>query len=384
MKQRMRSLVLALVMVLSLLPVPALAAESGWLIPRMRDYPAFTDTIGSICEEAAATCCQAGLMDGVDSRHFFPSNGLSSAQIIVISARLHRLLSGGTLEYFDPISLKGPDWWTPYDGYLREQIPELAEDQTYQSLRESPVYPCYRYEFLHLLSAVLADTGTTLAQVNDVNVIPDCCDQEIIQFYRWGILGGKDQYGTLYGMNSLSRAAAAAMLARLIDPAQRLTLDLTQMELCRELLDIAPETVLMTVSGQEITAEEFMPTLVSTISAYNHSRFSSFVLDMNGGNEIDEAVKELCRQVLRETLAEEQGLNIAPSDTHWFPGYHGLTVKGQAWEDYHYRLQKAFPGDSNFPEDRLPQPEYTEAWESLNFDHFSQKVWPLPYWGGHF
>ena len=104
-KCRVFSALLALVMLLPLLPVSALAAEGeDWLIPPMREYRAFTDTPGTICEEAAATCCRAGLMDGVDSKHFLPSSGLSHAQIIVISARLHRLLTGGTLDYFEPIS----------------------------------------------------------------------------------------------------------------------------------------------------------------------------------------------------------------------------------------------------------------------------------------
>ena len=113
-KCRVLAALLALVMLLTLLPASALAAESeDWLIPPMRAYRDFTDTSGTICEEAAATYCRAGLMDGVDSRHFLPSSGLSHAQVIVISARLHRLLTGGTLDDFEAISLKGADWWTP-------------------------------------------------------------------------------------------------------------------------------------------------------------------------------------------------------------------------------------------------------------------------------
>ena len=121
--KRLLTLCLTLVMLLSTLPFASAAEGDDWLIPRMRDYAAFTDTAGTICEEAADICCKAGLMDGVDSRHFLPQSGLTHAQIIVISARFHRLLSGGTLDYFEPISLTGADWWTPYDGYLRQDDP---------------------------------------------------------------------------------------------------------------------------------------------------------------------------------------------------------------------------------------------------------------------
>lgn len=80
------------------------------------------------------------------------------------------------------------------------------------------------------------------------------------------MLSGKDEYGTLEGSASLSRAAAAAMLARLIDPAQRLTLDLKPLDLCRNLLGAEPETVILTIGGQDITVEQFAPTIVSTCS----------------------------------------------------------------------------------------------------------------------
>ena len=382
------SLLLALVMILTVFPSTALAMEEDpWLVPKMRGYTAFTDTAGTICEQAARTCCEAGLMDGVDSRHFLPSSGLSHAQIIVISARLHRLLSGGTLEYFEPISLKGADWWTPYDGYLWEQLPALAEDNSYQGMRETPTDACYRYEFFHLLAAVLAETGTTLPERNQVQAVPDCADWEILQFYRWGVLSGKDTYGTLCGSDALSRAAAAAMLARLIDPAQRLTLELKPLELCRELLDVDPETVLMTISGQDITAEEFMPTLVSAVSSYNHSHFAAMMLEMNGRTTLDEALDTICRQVLCETLAEELQLDVAPvNEDDYLTGYQGLTAHGQAWDAYHRRLSASVSEtlQSDFPTDRIPQPKFTEIWDTLPFSELYWKVMALPYWGGHF
>ena len=156
----------ALFLTLSLLlcTLPATAAEGDdWLVPRMRGSTAFTDTAGTICETAADICCKAGLMDGVDSRHFYPESGLTHAQIIVISARLHCLLSGGTLEYFEPISLTGADWWTPYDGYLRQEIPSLAAEDPYVSMVQSPTRSCYRGDFLELLSACLLYTSISSA-----------------------------------------------------------------------------------------------------------------------------------------------------------------------------------------------------------------------------
>lgn len=131
---------------------------------------------------------------------------------------------------------------------------------------------------LPLLSAVLTERNTVLA-------VPDCCDQEI--------LARKDAYGTLDGDAWLTRGAAAAMLSRVIDPAQRLTIDLMPLELCRGLLEIDPAAVLMTVVGRQITADQFMPTLTETLFEYNHSHFASIGLEISGKTEADMALARI-------------------------------------------------------------------------------------------
>lgn len=377
--------ILAVLLAALMLSLPAAAAEADWLIPPIRDYAPFTDTAGTICEEAAGICCRVGLMDGVDSRHFYPTSGLTHAQIIVVSARLHRLLSGGSLEYFESISLTGADWWKPYDGYLREMLPALAQDSVYTAAVEAPTIGCSRGTFLTLLSAVLTGTGTTLPEINDVSAVPDCQDPAWMAFYRWGVLGGKDAYGTLEANAPLSRAAAAAMLARLIDPDQRLTLTLQPLDLCQELLGVSPETALMTIGDTTVTAELFVPTLVSICSGYNHSHFGSMGLEMSGRTVTDEAVDTLRKYVRAETLAPELGLETTAPDTAFADGYRGLTAAGQTWQDAHIRLTDAIiQALGSFPGEDLPPVTYTPAWETLDLSNISARVAQLPYWGGTF
>lgn len=383
--KRLLTLCLTLTMLLSTLPFAAAAEGDDWLIPRMRDYAAFTDTAGTICEEAADICCKAGLMDGVDSRHFLPLSGLTHAQIIVISARFHRLLSGGTLDYFEPISLTGADWWTPYDGYLRQEIPSLASSEDYAAMTQTPTGSCHRGEFLTLLAAVLKDTGTTLPEINQVSAVPDCQKADLIAFYRWGVLSGKDEYGTLEEDAALTRAAAAAMLARLVAPSERLTLDLKPLDVCRDLLGTEPETVLMTIGGQDITAEQFAPTLVSTCSSYNHSHFASWSLEMSGRTTTDEAVDTLRSYVLCETLARELDMEIPTCTTDYQTGYRGLTAQGQTWTEEHRLLEdQIVKAQGSLPADRLPDVTYAPAWETVNLTDIDARVAALPYWGGWF
>lgn len=383
-KHRLPALLLALALTLGC--VPAAAAEGdGWLISRLRNYGSFTDTAGTLCEQAASICCKSGLMDGVDDRHFYPASGLTGAQVIVISARLLERLSGGDLSYFVPISKTGAVWWTPYDGYLTEKLPALGGQTWYQSLQEHPKELCTREQFFRLLAAVLGGVGADLPVLNEVTAVPDCDDQTILQFYRWGVLGGKDEYGTLNGGAWLTRGAAAAMLARLIDPQQRLTLTLRPLDLCRDVLGVEPDTVLLTVDGQPYTAEVLAPILASTAYEYDHSHFAAMTLEMNGGTPAGEAVQTFCQQLLCEKLAQELGLDITPADTLYLDGYHGLTAAGQAWQAHHDRLMlgvlRALNGP--LPSERVPAPEYEAVWDTLPLDDLGIRLRSLPYWSGH-
>lgn len=206
------------------LALPAHAAEGDdWLVPPIQEATAFTDTAAPFANKPQPSAAAPGLWPVWTRRHFYPESGLTHAQITVIAARLHALLTGGTASF---TAASGEEWWRPCDTYLQAQIPSLASDTTYASMIENPTISCKRGEFFTLLAKVLADTATTLPEINTVTAVPDCQDEAILDFYRWGVLSGKDEYGTLEGSASLSRAAAAAMLARLIDPAQRLTLSL--------------------------------------------------------------------------------------------------------------------------------------------------------------
>ncbi|MDY3280886.1 hypothetical protein [Dysosmobacter sp.] len=379
---RLLSLLTALTMLACCVTVSA--SETDWLIPRQRDYRSFTDTAGTICENAAATCCQAGLMDGVDSRHFLPEVGLSHAQIIVIAARFHRLLSGGSLDYFEPISITGPDWWTPYDGYLTERIPALADAAWYQSGKVIPTSPCSREAFFRLLAAVLENLNVTLPEINEVSAVPDCMDETILQFYRWGILNGKDPYGSLHGSAALSRAAAAAMLARLIDPAQRLTFEPQTLDLCRDMLDTDPETVLAVIGGQSLTAAQIAPTLARYLDSHNRSH----LLHTTAPEMAREAVNAMVADAAMERLAARYGIPL-PEGNPAGAGYMGCSAAGMAWDDQHRQLEQLvtalFPARADYDAAlrdtaaRLTV-ELTDAWAALDMEACAARLRQLPGW----
>lgn len=249
---------MALCLALSLVPAGA-AEDDGWLIPKARDYDAFTDTRGTIAEDAARLCCEVGLMDGVRAGKFSPKSYLTNAQIIVISARLHKLLTGGSLDDFIPVSLTGDKWYTPYAAYLKAEIPDCPVPEWPQDPISYSRQFCTHGSFTDLLASVLKDAGVDLPDLNHIedHDISVWLSEADLTLYNVGILQGANQYGYSDSSTHLSRGQAALMLARVIDPAQRLSFKPETFDLCRDIFGVLPETVLMTVDGAAVTADEF-------------------------------------------------------------------------------------------------------------------------------
>ena len=76
---------------------------------------------------------------------------------------------------------------------------------------------------MDLLAQTLTAAGVDLPSINPNAAVPDTSDKNMLSFYQAGLLTGTDRYGTFRGNESLNRGQAAAILARLIDPAQRVT-----------------------------------------------------------------------------------------------------------------------------------------------------------------
>lgn len=77
--------------------------------------------------------------------------------------------------------------------------------------------PADREEF----ARALARSAGELEPINGVSALPDCTDEEVLGLYRGGILTGTDEYGSFRGNDPLTRAQAAVMTARVLEPALR-------------------------------------------------------------------------------------------------------------------------------------------------------------------
>ena len=317
MKQaRLFSLFLSLALLLTTLPVsaapilispaPQRDPSADWLIEPVKDTVDFPDVTGSWCEAAVDTVCRTGLMQGKTSERFDATSPLTNAQITVITARLHHLLNGG--DGVLPAAEEGQAWYQPAADYLKAQSED--EDLLYVLNRlerdEYPNTPCIRRSFVQMLSAVLPENALT--PINDVTVIPDLAlnEADILPYYQAGILNGSDAYGTFGEETTLSRGAAAAIIARLVDPQQRLTFTLKSFDLCRDVLGVEPDTVLLTVNGEDIPAALFAEQLCTSLYQW----------EGNGPNAKKDAIRFWCQyQGGFRVLAKDLGIFLSPEET---------------------------------------------------------------------
>ena len=267
-KSRLTALLLTLVLALSL-TIPAAAYNNSSLVPQKRTYSTpFTDTEGTWCDAYVRTCYEAGLLDGTSKTSFAPTASLTYAQIVVITARLHELLNSGDGKFDAPAS--GQPWYQPAASYLAAQVDEDSDAGDYlsfflaYSLDSYAQSPCSRFEFVWFLAAVLPQNALTA--INAVTSLPDVTDSDVLRFYNAGILTGSNEYGTFNGWDHLNRGQAAAMLARIIDPAQRVKFTPKALVASQELLGLQPDETVLTVDGFDISAELYTYFLTSNIS----------------------------------------------------------------------------------------------------------------------
>ena len=339
-KKQLFSGLLALCLVCSLVPASA-AVEPDWLIPKVREAIPFSDTGDAWCREAVDTCYEAGLMVGKTGDEFDIQGPLTGAQIVTISARLLHLLQGGD----GVLAAKSGEPW--YQGAYDYLWAAVADKEIYYPIffsKEHYQYvvneSCTREDFVRMLSyALLCVDSVELPAINQVTALPDVVlgnefgniSGDIFKFYNAGILTGSDSAGTFHPSATLNRGQAAAILARLIDPQQRVNLTLKAFDLCRDVLMLDPETVLVTIDGVSITAGQACLRI-----AYNPAK--------------EQMLSFLVNTVSMARLAEKRGLSVpypGEQEQVWPDGYRGVGSAGWRWEAYDTALYNALYASYN-------------------------------------
>lgn len=167
----------------------------------------------------AKAAYELGLMNGSGEK--FDANGnMTIAQTITIASRIHSLYYK---DGFDFTVSEGDEWYQPYVDYAYDN--KIIGDKYKNSNMNAKAA---RLEFAEILSNSLPDKA--LAAINeapagtlpDVSAVSDA-GKAVYKLYKAGILTGSDD-GKFHPANSISRAEAAAVITRMADSSQRITL----------------------------------------------------------------------------------------------------------------------------------------------------------------
>lgn len=221
--KRLVATLLCLCLLAAFLPAPALAADT--LLPKNNTYPAgyYNDVSdGDWYAAPVRLCYETGLMNGTGNNSFSPLTTMTVGEVAALSARLLEALGGGTIASATPVPGETRPWYQDYVDYLTRAVAARGGDWSYVTgLLRAPTEKVTRYGFLSLLHLAATEKDDLLPAINAIQTLPDTEDATVLSFYNAGILTGTDVYGTFAADKTLSRAEAAAMLARVVDPAQR-------------------------------------------------------------------------------------------------------------------------------------------------------------------
>ncbi len=348
-KRRFSALLLTLALFLCSLPAAA-AEGDDWLVPKIREAPSFTDMDGIWCEDAVDTVCEAGLMRGRADGSFNPSGELTGAHIVTICARLYGLLTGGDGVLPEPA--EGQSWYDPAYASLSQALdrmgaagstPTALHAQTLDLLEDIPAAdPVQRQAFVSLLVETLQTADVTLPSINQITVVPDFRSPGVLSLYNAGILTGSDQYGSFGGGELLNRGQAAAILARLVDPAQRVTFTPAPFDLCADVLGLEADSQAISIEYDGIAAELSADIVAPALCEQLERQYNRMLVDGPDANDLDlvlrDTIASLKEDVAISRLAAQLGVTVTDEELEetYGPvvsGYRGMTAAAQQWEN---------------------------------------------------
>lgn len=231
----MKKRVLALLLALSLLTLPALAKENSMdNFIRGGNGLAYTGQFSDLTADNpfyknVSALYEYGLSVGKADGTFGLKDNLTVSQAVIFAGRIRSLYRTGSAEAGPAAyAAAGQAVCEPYLAYLK------AEGLLGDELDSVLFTPATRAQMAHVLANVLPDNALPAMNHDLVTqayatrrFIPDVTEytpwyQDILKLYRCGISQGSDASGSFDPDAPITRGAAAAMLTRLADPALRI------------------------------------------------------------------------------------------------------------------------------------------------------------------
>ena len=242
--RKLLSAALALCLALSLC-VPAFAAGNS--LDNFRKTASYSNQFKDVAANhwsapSVKTCYEYGLMQGT-AKGFHPNGTLTVAETLVMADRVHEIYTTGasTLQ-------NGTPWYQPYVDYALAQ--GIIQSGDFTDYTKAATRAEMAYIFCHALPE------SALPAINNVTALPDVDastihSAEIFTLYNAGVLTGSDIYGSCKPGTTITRAEAAAIIARVaIAPQRQSVMPLKAFQVTKEITSPMPQdTETLTESG---------------------------------------------------------------------------------------------------------------------------------------
>ena len=217
--QRILSLLLSIVLLFSMLPAAALAAETGGIdnFKKINSYAdaSFSDVSSNDWfYENVKAAYELGLMVGRSSTAFGTNENITIAETMTIAARLHAVYHTGKADFVQ----KSP-WYRTYTDYCAANGIANPDDYDLRAVAT-------RAQFAVILANSMPDAAWK--EINSVadNAIPDvkitdAFGKAVYKLYRAGILVGNDASGVFAPYTNIRRSEIAAIITRMADASLR-------------------------------------------------------------------------------------------------------------------------------------------------------------------
>lgn len=172
--------------------------------------------------ENVKSAYEYGLMEGKEDAKFDPNGKISLAEVITVAVRINAIYTLGNMPAFDTYS--DDLWYSPYLRYAQEFS---VIDDAYPNYNAAAT----RAQFAQILANSIDSIDLDEINLVDDGAIPDVdmnadYADAVYLLYRAGVLTGSDETGTFYPDSTITRAEAAAIITRIVDPSLRKNIEL--------------------------------------------------------------------------------------------------------------------------------------------------------------
>lgn len=171
--------------------------------------------------ENVAEVCKYGLMSGNGDGTFSPVGDILIAEAITVASRIYGVYQFGYQPLFEDIDGL---WYEPYVTYAKKFGIVSEHYLNYDA-------PATRAQFAQILVNAIDTIDLEEVSIVEDGAIPDVpmnadYAEAVYLLYRAGVLSGSDGNGTFHPDDTITRAEAATIITRMIDPDLRQVVEL--------------------------------------------------------------------------------------------------------------------------------------------------------------